>query len=137
MTSWPLPRPDLDSQPFWDGLVRREIRVQRCADCGRLRFPPRAACWSCGSSDLSWEACSGRANLVTWTVTHHPFGAAFRELVPYTVLLVHLAEQEDLLMYGNLRGADPGELHVGQTFQAEFETVSDEVTLLQWRPVSG
>jgi uncharacterized protein len=137
MTAWPLPRPDRDSAPFWSALRRHEIRIQRCDGCGRLRFPPRSVCWQCGSEETSWELCSGRAGLVTWTVTHQAFGPAFRDHVPYTLAVVRLAEQEDLLMYGNLRQAEPGALRVGLPLEAQFEDVSPEFSLLNWRPAGG
>ncbi len=39
----PLPQPDRDSLPFWQGTRAGELRVQRCNACSRYRFPPRAA----------------------------------------------------------------------------------------------
>lgn len=32
---------DEDGAPFWEYAARGELRIQACADCGELRFPPR------------------------------------------------------------------------------------------------
>ncbi|WP_241267387.1 zinc ribbon domain-containing protein, partial [Streptomyces scabichelini] len=35
---------DDDGAPFWEYAARGELRIQACADCGELRFPPRPCC---------------------------------------------------------------------------------------------
>jgi uncharacterized protein len=43
-------------QGFWDSLRRGELSVQRCADCGTLRFPLSPNCHECLSGEYTWEA---------------------------------------------------------------------------------
>ena len=45
------PVTDADGAPFWEYAARGELRVQACADCGELRFPPRPCCPHCQSFD--------------------------------------------------------------------------------------
>ena len=47
----PLPLPDEDSRPFWEGCRRGELLMQRCASCGRFRYTPRRMCPGCQSSE--------------------------------------------------------------------------------------
>ena len=37
----PLPFADAETKPYWDWAKKHELRMQRCADCGEIRFPPR------------------------------------------------------------------------------------------------
>ena len=48
MTGKPVPVPTPETQPFWDGCAAGELRIQRCADCGRPYFYPRPVCPACG-----------------------------------------------------------------------------------------
>ncbi len=36
-----LPWIDDDAKPFWEGTLQGELRMQQCAETGRLIFPPR------------------------------------------------------------------------------------------------
>ena len=45
----PLPLLDRDSKPFWDSLQEQNMRLQRCAECGKIRHYPRPVCDSCYS----------------------------------------------------------------------------------------
>ena len=49
-------RPDITplDAPFWDALRRHELVVQRCDECGRLRFVPSERCRNCGSPSATW-----------------------------------------------------------------------------------
>lgn len=75
---------------------------------------------------------SGRAGVVSWVVTHHAFVPAFA--VPYPVVLVRLAEQDDLLMYGNLAGLDAADLVTALPVRASFRDVDADLTLVDWGP---
>ena len=59
-----LPRPDLETQPWWDAARERRLLIKRCASCGRAHFYPRPFCPHCWSDRVDWEEASGRATLV-------------------------------------------------------------------------
>jgi uncharacterized OB-fold protein len=67
-------------------------------------------------------------------VTYQKFHPAFADRVPYVLLLVELAEQAGLLMYGNPR-PESSQVTAGMAVQAQFEPISDAYTLVQWEPV--
>ncbi len=136
----PLPVADRDSAPWWAGVARHELRLQRCDDCATLRWPARAICNRCGSLDWSWAAASGRATVASWIVSHHAFSDAFA--VPYVVVLARLDDQDDILIPGAYGGdADDPRLRVGQRVVVTFDDVAapegaDPVSLLRWMPAT-
>ena len=77
----PLPAPDRDSQPFWDGVRAGELRVQRCDGCGAYRWPARTVCNRCHSFEATWTPLSGRGRIVTWITTHQVFMKAYADTV--------------------------------------------------------
>ena len=136
----PAPVPDRDGQPWWDGLARHELLVQRCLACGRLRWPPRAMCGECGSLLWEWQPASGRATVASWVVNHHRFSESFP--VPYVVVTGRLDEQDDILIPAAFDGDDgPGArasaaLAIGAPLTAGFEDAG-EFTGLVWRLRTG
>lgn len=128
----PLPQPDRDSEPFWRALGAGSLRLQKCAACDTLRWPPRAICNRCADFDARWEQLSGRGVLVSWIRTHQVFAPAYRDKVPYVVVQVALAEQRDILMIGGWQShRDPAP---GEPVEARFVAATGEVGLLDWAP---
>ena len=130
--SRPLPHPDRDSAPFWQALREGELRLQRCANCGALRFPPRAVCNRCASFETEWVPLSGRGTVASWVRTHQVFAPAYREAVPYWNVQVTLDEQDDVQWIGGWRGdAEP---RFGQPVRARLVALDDEHTIVDWEP---
>ena len=59
----PLPRIDGPNRPFWDGARAQRLVLQRCLDCGWVRFPPSLLCPRCLSEKLEWSLLSGRGTV--------------------------------------------------------------------------
>jgi uncharacterized OB-fold protein len=97
---FPVPVPDRDTEPFWDGCRRGELLIPRCAACGTWLWQPRPLCSRCHAPDPLWTRVSGDGCVASWTVIHPPVLPAWAEAVPFVVLLVELAEGPRLL--GNL-----------------------------------
>ena len=76
MTGKPVPVPTPETQPFWDGCAAGELRIQRCADCGRPYFYPRPVCPACGSRNVEWFTASGRATLYSYVINYRPARAS-------------------------------------------------------------
>ena len=123
----PLPQPTPDTQPYWDGLKAHRLRLQRCADCGKVRHYPRPVCDACYSMRVSWIDATGRGRVHSWTTTHHAFHPGFKPDLPYTLLTVDL--DEGVRMNAQLRGLDPTALRVGMRVQVDFEPAAEGVTL--------
>ena len=87
----PVPVPTPETQPFWDGCAAGELRIQRCADCGRPYFYPRPVCPACGSRNVEWFTASGRATLYSYVINHRP-APGFEDDAPYAIAVVELDE---------------------------------------------
>lgn len=123
----PRPEPNADTQPYWDGLNDRRLRLQRCADCGKVRHYPRPMCDACHSLQVEWFDASGRGRVHSWTVTNHAFHPGFRPDLPYTLVTVDLVE--GVRMNAQLRRLDPSELRIGMPLRVEYELVTEGLTL--------
>ena len=52
----PKPYPTAISQPYWDGLRRGELLLQRCGACTGISHTPAVVCAHCNRRDqLTWE----------------------------------------------------------------------------------
>jgi hypothetical protein len=134
-----LPVVDADGLPFWEGARRGELRVQRCAETGRLIFPPRPMSpWGPHTPPV-WTTLSGRGTIWSFVVPHPPLLPAYAELAPYNVIVVALDEDPTLRLVGNLLArpdgaineVDPATIEIGAPVRVVFQQVED-VTLPRW-----
>ena len=96
---FPVPVPDADTQPFWDGCARGELLIQRCGRCGKWLWQPRPICSSCQTPDPVWTRVSGDGVVASWMVMRPPTLPAYAERVPFVILLVELTEGVRLIGY--------------------------------------
>jgi uncharacterized OB-fold protein len=114
---------------FWDGVAQHRFLLQRCTDCGMLRYPAAPMCGACQS--LGWDAheASGRGTVHTWIVSHHP---TEDDPEPRIVALVEL--EEGVRVVSNIVGSDP--IEVDNELPVELTFVRyDDVTLPQFQLV--
>ena len=137
MDQRPLPQPDDATAPYWAACREHELRMQRCARCGHLQFPPRPLCSRCQSRNAVWVPVSGRGKVYSWVVCHPPVLPAFRERAPFAVVLVELAEDPGLRIVGNLLDCAADQIDFGLEVEVVFEDRGDEVTVPQWRPAGS
>jgi uncharacterized OB-fold protein len=135
-----LPAVDEVNEPFWEGARRGELRVQQCAETGRLIFPPRPMSpWS-PHTEPTWTRVSGRGTIWSFVVPHPPLLPHFAALAPYNVILVALDEDPRVRLVGNLvtsaggaiNEVDPRGIGIGAPVRVVFERVSDEFQLPRW-----
>jgi uncharacterized OB-fold protein len=130
----PLPRPTEDSAPFWEAAFKGELRMQRCGQCGHVRFPPSILCARCLSEDAEWVRLSGRGTVYSWVVVHQSQHPAFNPDAPYSVVIVELEEGPRL--HGNMVDCPHDKIRIGMPVEAVFDKVSDDTALVRWRPVA-
>jgi uncharacterized protein len=131
----PVPSPTRDTQPYWDGLNRGKLLIQKCGGCGKLRHYPRPLCDSCYSFEVEWVEASGRGTLHSWTVTHHPFNMGFKRELPYALATVDLAE--GVRLQAQLRDIPHEAIRVGLPVQIRFEQPKEGLTLPFFVPAKG
>lgn len=129
----PLPYPDADTKPYWEWAKKRELRMQRCADCEQVRFPPRPMCPACHSQRDEWVAMSGTGTIYSWIVVHPPVLPAFAGEAPYAVVLVQLDDDPTLRLVGTVADVPHADLAAGLPVEVWFDDVTEEVTLPRWR----
>ncbi|POX36896.1 hypothetical protein C3486_31175 [Streptomyces sp. Ru73] len=95
---------DAESRPFWDGVARGELLLQRCGGCARAVFPARAVCPHCFGAELRPVAAAGTGTVHSKTVVHRAFGD-FAEQVPFTIALIDL--DEGVRMMSRIVGETP------------------------------
>jgi uncharacterized OB-fold protein len=131
----PLPRIDEESRGYWEALARHELYFQRCRGCGTKRFPPRAVCPVCLSSDTEWVRASGRGTVYSFTVTNQNQAPGFRESLPYVLAVVELEEGPRLMT--NIVGCAPDDVRIGMPVEIEYDDVTAEVTLAKFKPAAA
>lgn len=137
MTASPSPWPirDADTDPFWEGVERGQLLLQRCGRCGRHQYYPRAVCSHCSADDLAWVPTEGRGTLYSFTVSRRAPYPQFADRVPYVVGLVDLDEGPRML--ANVVGTEPEELAIGDPMTVAFIEVDDGVVLPAFRRTSA
>lgn len=126
----PRPAVTADTAYFFEGAREHRLLVQRCDACGRLRHPPSPVCPECRSYE--WEAVpvSGRGELYSYTVNHHPQVPPFE--YPLLVGLVEL--EEGLRVVADLIGVEPADVRIGMPLEVEFVECDSDLTLPMFRP---
>lgn len=97
MSEFPVPEITERTAPYWKALSEGCLVFQRCKNCGHAWLPPRTECSVCLCDEVAWEAASGGGRVVSWVIYHHAFNSAFRDRLPYNVVLVELDEGPRLI----------------------------------------
>lgn len=126
MMSSALPPPIVnpDSAPYWEGAREGKLLVQRCGDCGTLRFFPRYLCTECGSDAVEWAEVSGRGTVHSFTIVHRAAFPEFQAQTPYVVALIDL--EEGPRMMTNIVGDDAHDVAIGDAVTVTFEARGSE-----------
>ena len=127
----PIPQADEESREFYDGARRHELMLMRCRACGAWRLPSRPRCPDCWSTDTEWAKASGSARLYSFGLMHQKF-PGFEGELPYNYAIVELEEGPRIV--SNIVGASANELRVDMPLMAAFDDVSDDTTLVRFRP---
>jgi len=126
----PVPTPE--TLPFWEKAAQHELWLPRCADTGKVFFPPRAHSPFSGGA-VDWVRASGRGDLASYVINHRP-APGYEDEAPYAIALVRL--EEGPILTSNIKGipADPAHLRIGMKLEVQFEA-RGEVTVPQFGPV--
>ena len=131
----PAPPATALPQPFWAGGLSGELRLQRCANCGHIRYPVSTICPVCWSADCDWTPLSGRGTVQSHIVFERAYHEAWADQVPYVVALIEL--DEGPVLVSNVVGVHPSAVRVGQPVTVTFARRSATAALPQFTPVDG
>jgi uncharacterized protein len=129
----PAPVRTEDNVVFWDACRDGRLIAQRCADCGRLRHPPRPMCPHCGSLNIEIAELSGRGTVYSYAALHHPQSPAF----DYPVLAVLVDLEEGVRLLANLEGVTADEARIGMPVAVGFAPTVDGYAVPVFHPVEG
>jgi uncharacterized protein len=113
-----------------DALRAGEIRFQRCAQCGHLRWPPASICPECLSDAADWSTVSGRGHIWSFAVQRSADDAPALD----TFALAAVVLDEGPFMFGRIVDPPP-RLAIGQAVEAVISNLVDDVYLLRFRVI--
>jgi uncharacterized OB-fold protein len=73
-----------------EGAKAGEFRLQVCADCGQVQYPPREVCGECLSENLDWQAIDGKGTVLSHTRLKASVEPYFQARLPIDVVSVRL-----------------------------------------------
>ncbi|MEV0964459.1 MULTISPECIES: Zn-ribbon domain-containing OB-fold protein [unclassified Streptomyces] len=135
-----MPVIDEDGAPFWQYAAQGQLRIQACASCDELRFPPRPCCPHCQSFHSTWRRMSGRGRIWSYVLPHPPLLPGYAEQAPYNAVVVELADAPHIRLVGNvvaaadapLNSVGPERLGVGAPVRVAFTEAGGGVTVPRW-----
>jgi uncharacterized protein len=138
---------DIENLAYFQHCGRHDFRLQKCTECGLLRYPPGTACPFCTCPDSEWASVEPRGAVYSYGEVHQAIQPAFREHTPYMVLLVELdtqrgvpSEHEGIRVIGNLVTPDgtlaPREMvqrvGIGSRMRMVFADAGEGISIPQW-----
>jgi len=116
---------DVVTRPYWDAAKQGKLVMQRCSECGHLRWTPQEECPECLTLGGEWTELSGRGTIWSFVVYRRALNADFPD-VPYTVVQVEL--EEGPVMAARLLN-EPEKARIDAPVHVVFTKVTDDVTL--------
>lgn len=138
---------DIENLEYFKHCAAHDFHLQKCKECGIVRYPPGAACFNCGSLESTWIPVEGKGTVFSYSEVHHGIQPAFRERTPYMLLLVELdghkgepTKDHALRVGGNLVTPDGilappdmvKKIGIGSRMRMVFADVSEGLSLPQW-----
>jgi uncharacterized OB-fold protein len=120
----------LDAKFFWDGADQEEFLGEQCADCGKLRFPPRPMCPHCHSVKRNNVKLSGRGTVYSWILPRHPMPFGFKE----APIVATVELEEGYRLVSNLYGVELKDVKAGMPVEVFFEPTMGNHKVPVFRP---
>jgi uncharacterized protein len=117
----PAPIVTDDNRFFWEAARDGHLVAQRCAECRRLRHPPRPMCPECLSLEFDVVELSGRGIVYSYSILHHPKSPRFE----YPVIAALVDLEEHLRLVSNLVGDAARSPTIGAPVEVEFVPTED------------
>jgi uncharacterized OB-fold protein len=124
----PSPVATHEAAQFWDWCRKRELRFQRCTDCGRARHPPMPFCPHCQSAASHWVPAGSDARLFSYTVVHHAVSEKLRPYVPYNIAVVEFVGI-GVRLISNVIDRLPEQLAIGMSLSLVWQDSGDGTPL--------
>ncbi|MGW0040060.1 Zn-ribbon domain-containing OB-fold protein [Gordonia sp. NPDC003376] len=132
------PAADGHDQPYWDGLLAGELRLQRCRQCHTWIWGPQSVCSSCYGFDIGWESVQPEGTVYSWSRSWYPYIEELADTLPYISILVELPHAGGRRLLGILTDDPEDTPRIGEQVVGSFERRDGEQwPLLRWRRVAA
>jgi uncharacterized OB-fold protein len=121
------------TEPFWTAAASHQLRVSRCADCGRFRMPPSPFCAGCQSQRIEWVTLNGRGSIYSYTIISTPIIAEAVDSVPYVPAVIEVDGAPGVRLISCVVGARLSDIRIGSTVEVFWDDLSDGVTVPRFR----
>jgi len=106
----PIPVPDPDTAPYWEGLKNGKLMLCRCDDTGKCIHPPLERSRFTGGP-VHFDEVSGEGTVFSFIVVRQALVPG--RMPPYVVGLIELDEQPGLRINAVV-DCDPADVRIGQ-----------------------
>lgn len=127
----PLPVINEDNRQYWEYCKRHEFRIQKCTECGYLRFPCSIICPKCHSMDSEWTKLNGKGKVYSYIVYRQVYHPSYKNDIPYVVAIIEL--DEGPRMESNITGCKIEEIKIGMPVEVYFDDITAEISLPKFR----
>ena len=131
----PLPIIDEDNAPSWEYAREHQLRMQKCAGCGHIRFPVSLICPRCHALETEWIRLSGKGKVYSYVIYHQAYHPAYKDDIPYAVAIIQL--KEGPRMESNITGCRMEDIEIGMPVELYFDDVTEDVSLPKFRLAEG
>ncbi len=121
--------PNVWTEPFWNATAEHRLVIPRCTSCGTFRFPPSPFCASCSSQDLEWVEHDGHGTIYSFTIVRHAVIPDVRDALPFVAAVVELPNTNGCRVVGNVVGAAPESVRIGQEVNLDWYDVREGETV--------
>jgi uncharacterized OB-fold protein len=138
---------DQENLAYFRHCATGRFHLQRCTACDLLRYPPTTACPWCSHLEAVWTPVEGRGTVHSYAEVHHAIQPAFKDRLPYLVLIVELDTQrgrprpEDALRIAGNLATPAGDLAppdlvakvgIGSRVRMVFRNVAPDLAIPLW-----
>ena len=136
---------DQEHMGYFEAAAQHKLVMKKCQACNLLRWDPGPGCPWCTSQEWEWQEVSGKGIIYSYGIVTHPIMPAFRDWVPYPIVLVELDEQrgvptpdEGLRLLTNLLDTDfkpekEENVAIGKRVEVVFTDLGEGFSLPQFR----
>jgi uncharacterized OB-fold protein len=118
---------DLDLAFYQAVAAAGQLCLQHCSDCGTWTHPARYYCPTCSSENLGFEPVSGEATIHSFTISHFSVEPAWKDRVPYAVIVAETAQGPRLVARTDL----PNDaIEIGKPIRLRVEVMDPEFSFI-------
>jgi uncharacterized OB-fold protein len=115
-------RLDHTNKEFYRGLLERQLRLNRCADCGWWHHSPKPICPQCWSKNVVATPVTGRGTIHLVMFVHQgpPADGVDYDIGPHPVVTVELSEQDGLRFTSTVVDAGNDDIVIGRPVELDW-----------------